>query len=220
MNTIVLKNQTFSYQIIRKPIRSLNLHLQSSSSFHVTCPYFTPLFQVNHFIRSHSSWILKNSQRIIVNAPLSRRHTITILGQPYQLVHQRFALPIINHSSNTISISSQSDFVSLLKPFSKTLIQKHLQILQQKYPFRFHRLSVRNQQTRFGSCSSLGNLNFNWQIIFFPLDKFHHLLWHEITHLEVKNHSGHFYLALSRHDPNWKSNRLWLKKEARKFFIV
>ncbi|MDD4107013.1 MAG: M48 family metallopeptidase, partial [Candidatus Shapirobacteria bacterium] len=62
--------------------------------------------------------------------------------------------------------------------------------------------------------------NFNWQIILFPVDKFEHVILHELTHLTVKNHSRAFWEQLGKYDSNWRENNQWLKKEGTKRFIV
>ena len=54
----------------------------------------------------------------------------------------------------------------------------------------------------------------------FPIDKFEHVVLHELTHLTVKNHSRAFWEQLNEYDKNWRENNRWLKKEAVKRFIV
>lgn len=107
-----------------------------------------------------------------------------------------------------------------LKILALTLIKGELKRLSNMFGFKYNRVSVKNQSSRFGSCSSRGNLNFNWQIIFFPTNKFRHILLHELTHLKIKNHSKAFWDQLAFYDPKSKDNNKWLKNEGTKLFII
>ena len=93
-------------------------------------------------------------------------------------------------------------------------------IISQKFLNYPAKISVRNQKTRFGSCSSKGNLSFNWQIIFFPPTKFHHIILHELVHLRIPNHSKNYWHTLSLLDPNYKSNNKWLKTHGNHRFLI
>jgi predicted metal-dependent hydrolase len=107
-----------------------------------------------------------------------------------------------------------------LRIYALILIKNELKEISKTYNFKYSRVLVKNQKSRYGSCSSQGNLNFNWQIIFFPYDKFRHILFHELTHLKIKNHSKTFWNQLSLYDPDSKKNNNWLKTEGTRHFIV
>jgi hypothetical protein len=107
-----------------------------------------------------------------------------------------------------------------MRPTAQKLIKQEVSRLSDLYSFKVGKISIKNQKSRFGSCSSAGNLNFNWQIILFPSSIFTHIILHELTHLDIKNHSSKFWKQLAIYDPNWRTHRLWLKKEGTKRFIV
>jgi predicted metal-dependent hydrolase len=100
------------------------------------------------------------------------------------------------------------------------LIKENTKRLADKFNLKYKSVSVKNQSSRFGSCSHSGSLNFNWQIILFPVPIFEHIILHELTHLIVKNHSKMFWELLGSYDKNWRENNQWLKKEGTKKFIV
>jgi len=80
------------------------------------------------------------------------------------------------------------------------------------YGVNLKRISIRNQKTRWGSCSKLGNLNFNYKIIFLPKELQDYIIVHEICHLIEFNHSKRFWNEVSRTFPNYRE----LRKELRK----
>ena len=230
MGEITLINKVFSYSISRKSIYSLRLQLKSPSSFTVSCPYLTPDFLITKFIHQHADWIIKNSQKIVSTPKITSIQTINILGNDYQLFINKTPRDnvIIFEDDHKIFLNTNSFgeshlntvFEKRMKRLSLILIKNEIEKIKKNHPFKYRTITVRNQKTRFGSCSSTGSLNFNWQIIFFPKDKFRHILFHELVHLKVKNHSKVFWQTLAVYDPDWQTNNLWLKKEGTKYFII
>jgi hypothetical protein len=220
MNSIDLSGHVFFFDVIRKPIRSIRLHLKSKDTFSVSCSIFTPNFILQKFIKSNAAWILKNASKITPKKRLSDLTHLSILGTDYQLTLDPRSKFKINNLDHQIFLKNISSLKTALRPYALKLIKNELTSLQPLLGFKYGRLTVRNQKTRFGSCSTRGNLNFNWQIIFFPHALFRHVILHEVTHLTHHNHSQSFWSALSAADPNWKANNIWLKKEGSKCFII
>jgi len=229
MASILLGGTKFSYQIVRKNIASLRLRLQSRRSFVVSVHRFTPEFVINRFINQNSSWILSHAQKIPPRRSISNLNKLSILGEVFDLifiptqsdsviVYQNEKKIYANISKNTDSYIKKV-LEKKLRPLALSLIKNQLLLLKRQFGFDYGRVTVRNQSSRFGSCSSQGNLSFNWQIIFFPPDKFRHLLLHELTHLDIKNHSSKFWHQLTQYDLNAKANNLWLKREGTKLFL-
>ena len=73
------------------------------------------------------------------------------------------------------------------------------------------RIAIREQKTRWGSCSSKGNLNFNWKIVMAPLPVLEYLVLHEMCHLVHPNHSPNFWAEVRRLMPDYQGRRDWLK---------
>ena len=229
MAIIYLEGKKYSYSIVRKSILSIRLRLKTSRSFIITCPRLTPEFVINRFIKKNQLWIIKHSQKISSPKLLKKFKKLVILGEDYQLIFtktQRDSVVIYpNDKKIYANISKDTNkhiktvLEKKLRPLALNLIKQKLDSLSLKYNFSFNNVTVRNQTSRFGSCSSRGNLNFNWQIILFPIDKFRHILLHELNHLKIKNHSSVFWNQLAVYDPDYKSNNLWLKKEGTKYFL-
>lgn len=229
MRSILLQGKKFTYTLNRKSITSIRLKLISPHSFSISASHFTPIFLIENFIRNNSQWIFDHSQKISPKKTIKNLKLISILGKNYQFIFNKTQLDsvLIFESDQKIYINFAKDsnlhikkvLEKKLRPFALSLIKRELSFIKDKFNFNYNRVTVRNQSSRYGSCSSRGNLNFNWQIIFFPLDKFHHILFHELTHLKIKNHSKIFWDQLTIYDSNCKTNNLWLKKEGTKHFL-
>lgn len=229
MESITLASKKFSYTITKKSISSIRLKLESSRSFTISCPRLTPAFVINQFIKNNQNWIISHSSKITPKKLIKNLQKINILGQAYQLIFTSTQFDsvlvfetdrkiYVNVSKNT-NIHIKKVLEKKLRPLAFSLIKRELSFLENKFGFKYGHITVRNQKSRFGSCSSQGNLNFNWQIIFFPYDEFCHILLHELTHLKIKNHSKTFWDQLTIYDPDCHKHNLWLRKEGTKLFI-
>lgn len=227
MPKIILQKHSFSYLVYRKSIRSIRLQLKTKRSFYVSCPFLTPAPLIGRFIRQNQDWIIKNSQKIIPQKKLKDLKKINILGQTYNLLIQKNSKPSFFITTDTIYLTSphlyQKDLISLLKkhlqPLSKKLISSHTQTMAKIMGVKYRRLVVKNQRSLFGSCSHQNNLNFNWQIIFFPKDKFDHILIHELAHLKHRHHQKSFWSFVAQFDPNWQANNRWLKNQGSTHYL-
>lgn len=76
------------------------------------------------------------------------------------------------------------------------------------------RLTIRDQRTRWGSCSRSGGLSFNWRLLLAPEAVLNYVVWHEVCHLAVMDHSPRFWALVQRHCPDHREQALWLRRNA------
>ena len=74
-------------------------------------------------------------------------------------------------------------------------------------------LTIRNQRTRWGSCSSSGAMSFNWRLLLAPEPVLDYVVWHEACHLRVMDHSPRFWALVGRHCPDYPAHRRWLRQK-------
>ncbi len=98
------------------------------------------------------------------------------------------------------------------KERARDLIAKILDIYSHYYGFKYSGFSIRNQSTRWGSCSNKGHLNFNYKLLFLPLRLAEYVVVHELCHLKEMNHSDKFWKLVARIFPNYKELREEIKK--------
>jgi hypothetical protein len=77
---------------------------------------------------------------------------------------------------------------------------------------RYTGLTIRNQKTRWGSCSSNGRMSFNWRLLLAPEIVLDYVVWHEACHLQVMDHSPRFWGLVGRHMPGYEEPRRWLRR--------
>jgi predicted metal-dependent hydrolase len=75
---------------------------------------------------------------------------------------------------------------------------------------RYTGLDIRGQRTRWASCSPSGRMSFNWRLLLAPERVLDYVIWHEVCHLEVLDHSRAFWALLERRWPSYREERRWL----------
>jgi len=98
------------------------------------------------------------------------------------------------------------------------LVSRRLKYFNQHYQFAYNKISIRNQSSRWGSCTSKKNLNFNYRIYFLPPDLADYIIVHELCHLKEMNHSARFWQLVAKVIPDFLAKRRELKKKGVSFY--
>jgi predicted metal-dependent hydrolase len=75
----------------------------------------------------------------------------------------------------------------------------------------YSRLTIRGQRTRWASCSRSGAMSFNWRLLLAPEAVLDYVVWHEVCHLEVMDHSPRFWRLLAERSPGYREHLRWLR---------
>lgn len=91
------------------------------------------------------------------------------------------------------------------------IAQKRIEYFNAIYKFDINKINIKNQKTRWGSCSKKGNLNFNYKIALLPKEMSDYIIVHELCHLGEFNHSRKFWNLVAKTTPNYLEIRKILK---------
>lgn len=105
---------------------------------------------------------------------------------------------------------SRRDYLAR-KEDARKIVTEKIAHFNQYYQFRVGRVSIKNQKSRWGSCSKKGNLNFNYRIVFLPEKLADYIVVHELCHLGQFNHSKKFWDLVSETLPNYQELRKQLR---------
>jgi hypothetical protein len=114
---------------------------------------------------------------------------------------------------NKIKIPSGAGEYKKHKNEARKFIIGRIEEINRIYNFSYGSISVRNQKTRWGSCTQKGNLNFNFKLLFLPTDLADYVIAHELCHLKEFNHSRNFWNLVALSTPRFKSKRKKLKSD-------
>ena len=97
------------------------------------------------------------------------------------------------------------------KEAARSLAIERIEYFNKLYKLKFKNISIRNQSTRWGSCSRKGSLNFNYKIALLPKDLADYIIVHELCHLKEHNHSPRFWKLVELTIPDYMKRRKELK---------
>lgn len=117
---------------------------------------------------------------------------------------------------NPISVQERNRYIKIARDIFTRKTAYYAAIMQVTYG----RISIREQKTRWGSCSSKGNLNFNWRLIFAPEEVLNYIVVHELAHRREMNHSPAFYAVVKSILPNYKESQKWLRENGQSLWSV
>lgn len=100
------------------------------------------------------------------------------------------------------------------KKDAEALVKDRLEYFNKFYNYKWGRVTIRDQKTRWGSCSKKGNLNFNYKIALLTPDQADYIIVHELCHLKEFNHSQRFWDLVAETVPEYKDIKMILKKKA------
>lgn len=158
-------------------------------------------YVIKRYVRSKSVKILIHANReVVVTAPYRVSNSFIqkfIYSKRIWINNELSKFPL--RSLEPISTSQYRNY----KKQARELISKKIEILNSTYNFKYNAIAIRNQKSRWGSCSNKGNLNFNYKIIFLTEDLADYLIVHELCHLKEMNHGPNFWKLVSVRIPNY-----------------
>ena len=120
---------------------------------------------------------------------------------------------IKEHSNRMKRLLQKSkELPKISKEEARERLGKRLSYLAKKHKFQYNRVSIRNQKTRWGSCSSKNNISLNMKLLHLPDQLIDYILLHELVHTRVKNHSQDFWNELETVVPNARTVDRQLRK--------
>ena len=171
------------YRIIRSGRRSVSIFVSGDGTVLVRAPYLTPEREIEKIVESHRAWI----EKALLKAEKA------------------------GEAAETAGKLTEDEIRSLAAK-ALSVIPGRVQHFAQLVGVTFGRITIRNQKTRWGSCSKAGNLNFNCLLMLAPPEVLDSVVVHELCHRKYMNHSAEFYAEVRRVYPDYDRCHKWLKE--------
>ena len=181
------------------------------------------------FAEARRAWIAEHLARRGQAVPLAHGAEIPFRGVPHLIVHvpgRRGAVWQEERAGvRRLCVGGAEEhlprrLVDWLKKQARQELLRSCRKYATAMGVRFSRLSVRDQKSRWGSCSSNGTLSFSWRVILAPDFVLDYLAAHEVAHLLEMNHSPRFWRLVDAHCPHWKEAERWLKEHGARLHLV
>jgi predicted metal-dependent hydrolase len=180
---------------ISKRTKNLTIRVEPSGEIIVTTPKFIPKFIINNFVNSRKTWINTALAKIKFQKSQIADDEIMLFGKPAKKLDFKYA-----------------NLDRFLKNTAEKYIIPRTHQLAGFMGLNFKKITLRQQKTRWGSCSSDKNLNFNWRLVHHPIEVIDYVIIHELAHLKHLDHSKNFWQFVNEFDPSFKRHRNYLKR--------
>lgn len=172
--------------------------------------------EVLAFWHKHEPWVQKQRAKIAPAQPFAAGEVISLFGQDIKLVHDLSHRGRGTLTADSLVVGGQPAFFARrVEDFIKDEAQKRFRNEAQLYAdqlgVRIARLAVKDTQSRWGSCSSAGQINLSWRLAFAPPWVASYVVAHEVAHLIEMNHSSRFWALVDKLVGKPARPRQWLK---------
>lgn len=196
--------------------RRVSLRIDPVRGAVMVLPAKTRLADAERFLAQHRIWLAERLARLPAKVALTDGATIPLLGTPHAIRHAPEARRGVWTEDGAILVSGRPEHVGrrvadFLKAEAKRLILPCAHDLAGRLGRAPGRVSVKDTRTRWGSCSSAGDLAFSWRLVLAPEWVLTYVVAHEVAHLVEMNHSPAFWAVVERLVGDHKAPRRWLK---------
>jgi len=237
---IEYKNTRIFYTLTKSKRKTIGIKIDKNGEVKVSAPLRLGKKQIEEVIREKSDWIISKLNIVReMNSNIVPREFVS--GEKLLYLGKEYTLKIVDRDLARSEVFLQNDTISVYisaslteearkQKIKETLIKWYRQCFSEvvndrieKYSLKLNatpcNVAIKDQRTRWGSCSVKGNINLNWRLVMAPIDIIDYVVVHELCHLKIMNHSKDFWLLVESVLPCYKEKRKWLKTYGYKLAI-
>jgi predicted metal-dependent hydrolase len=201
--------------------RRYTLRIQATSrEVILTIPPRGTVKEASAFAQKHGGWIAARLGRLPEATPFADGIVVPLRGVPHRITHRLSARGTVwtefgDSGEPLLCVAGLEPHVDRrIGDFLRREAKRDLEAASRRYAealgLAFKRVTVRDQSSRWGSCSTAGMLSFSWRLILAPSQVLDYLAAHEVAHLIEMNHSPKFWRLVQRICPHHQSAKAWL----------
>ncbi|MBR2922788.1 MAG: M48 family metallopeptidase [Alphaproteobacteria bacterium] len=178
--------------------------------------------QALKFLQENEVWIINTLANLPKLSNFADGDEISVFGKIYKICHEnkhkgtRFEGDLLKVGGDKVFLHRRvKDFLK------KEAVDKLAEIsikTAEKIGVKIASVTVKDTKSRWGSCSTKGNINYNWRIVLAPKEVIDYLVCHEVSHLKHPNHSTDFWSTVESLCPSYKDSRNWLKTHGKELY--
>ena len=191
----------------------------------LSVPKFCTRRKAINFVNDHLGWIMTELAKLPQMKKFENGDKFLLFGKMVEISHQEKARCGVRLEGDKLLVSGGAEFLHRrVKDYIKKEAQKIFYAESQRLAERIGKkiigVSIKDTKSRWGSCSSLNHINYNWRIALAPNYVIAYLLAHEVAHLAHQDHSKNFWDCVNFLNPNWKTGHDWLKKHGKSLYYL
>lgn len=200
------------------------LRLRPNGTVRVTIPRGGSAAGARRFAEENLAWLAVQSSKTPAFPPAARAWTsgceMYFRGETVRLEVAPAGNNLVRFGSETVRVAdTAADLRPAVEFHLRRLAERELpprvQELAARHQLTVQRVTVRNQRSRWGSCSRRGTISLNWRLIQTPSGVRDYIILHELMHLREMNHSARFWQQVEKVCPNYQDAEQWLKQHSR-----
>ncbi|RQG93082.1 M48 family peptidase [Natrarchaeobius halalkaliphilus] len=174
-------------------------------------------------LRENAAWVLEKNRKYdsyrkqVPERRFNEGETFPYLGEQHEVVVEK--RPSSDVADGTLLLAKHHVEDTSVKRALETLYRRKAREWFEEWAdqyaaemgVEYEQIEIRNQRTKWGSCSTTGTLGLNWRLMMAPQDVIDYIVVHELAHLRESNHSEEFWSLVAEHDPEYKKHAEWLE---------
>jgi predicted metal-dependent hydrolase len=198
--------------------RRLRLVVRPGRPLEVTVPRGTGSRALRRFLDEHSGWIIERLDKATEIAAgtlgLAEPGAVVLAEKRIRVVRAPGTRSVATRRLGVLHVSGPDPAGAIERWYRREahrLLEHAASQEAARLGLTYSRIAVRDQRTRWGSCSTRGTLSFSWRLALAPPEILGYVVVHELLHLREHNHSRAFWGLLDLHRPGWRSQAEWLR---------
>lgn len=177
-------------------------------------------------LKENAVWVVEKKQKYdtyrekIPKREYEEGAMFPYLGDEREVVVER--RPSSDVTENTLRLARHHVHETSVKRALETLyrrkaretFEERADYFAEEMGVEYEKIEIRNQRTKWGSCSTTGTLGLNWRLMMAPKEIVDYIVVHELAHLRESNHTDTFWSIVAEHDPEYEENSHWLKENS------
>lgn len=215
-----------SYRLIRSARKTVSIAVMNRGELVVRAPLKMSIQRIDAIIDSKTDWIVAKQKEMIAKSNSedtfleNSKEKALYLGRFYDITVVENYKYAFHFDSERFFIDSEYDkyrkqlFEKWIRRKGKSYLKQRLEHFSVITGYNFAKMGLTGASKRWGSCSTSGNINFSWRLMYAPPEVIDYVVVHELAHLKEANHSSNFWALVRGILPDFKKHKSWLDKHS------
>lgn len=209
--------------ILRRPVKHARLRVREDTSVQLIVPQDFDQSLIDGILQKRATWIARHQKSFRERVSGCRTlapNELLLFGDVYRflLIPELGHKVVVNETTKEIrsgrDLTRKIDLSRWYRAFARTDLANRIVELSAMHRLPYKRLFIRSQRTKWGTCSTRGNISLNWRLIQAPKYVCDYIIFHELMHTKVLNHSQRFWVLLKAIYPRCDEAILWLNSNS------